>query len=567
MMTNNVPTEAEYIVVGGGLAGCVLASRLKQGNPSASVVLIEAGKDPTGHPLTSSPLACFAAHHSDLDYAYTTVPQVHLGGRKCYAAAAKCLSGGSAINYGTWTRGPAADFDHWAESVDDAGWSYQSLLQYFKKTEHLKSSHSMNSKQHGSDGPVHVVSVSDSDSKRQYPLRKPLEGAWSEIGVRRIEDGNSGAPEGLAELFENWRDGQRQCASQSYDLSGVVVLCSTIVHHIVIQELNGEKVASGVKLTDGHVISASREVIVSCGAYRTPQVLMLSGIGNQEDLAPHGISSIVECSDVGRNLHDHLSVCFWWRLRHPEGGLALGTPSWSDPAYSKGLPCDWIAMEQVPKEPLGKALARDGEIVRDHPLLEPGQCHLETLVPYVPAGAQIANVRIPIDGTYITTAVLGMKPTSRGTIKLSSDDPLTYPEIDPNYYATEADRVTIRYGVRQALRLLNETESGRSIVEGEYPPVGFPILTLDCTDDEIDARVKRIGNTFYHAGGSAAMGKVVDSQLQVLGVKGLRVADASVIPIPIAAHYQVIVYAIAEKAADMILQSSKKTSSQCQEGK
>ncbi|KAF4970021.1 hypothetical protein FSARC_2838 [Fusarium sarcochroum] len=560
-MAATIPTEADYIVVGGGLAGCVVASRLKQNSPSASVVLIEAGKDPVGHPLTSSPLACFAAHYSDLDYAYTTVPQEHLGGRKCYAAAAKCLSGGSAINYGTWTRGPAADFDHWAELVDDASWGYDSLLEYFKKVEHVKSGHSMDTKQHGNDGPIHVVSVSDSDSKRQYPLRKPLEDAWSEIGIKRIEDGNSGAPGGLAELAENWRDGQRQFASQAYDLSGVVVLCSTIVRRVVIQELNGEKVASGVELSEGQVISASREVIISCGAYRTPQVLMLSGIGNQKDLAHHGISSTVECPDVGQNLHDHLSVCLWWRLKHPEQGLALGTPSWSDPAYQKGLPCDWIALEQVPKETLSKALAHDGEITKDHRLLKAGQCHLETLIPYVPAGAQHANVNIPIDGTYITTAVLGMKPTSRGTIKISSNDPLTYPEIDPNYYATEADRVTMRHGVRQALRMLKETESGRDIAECEYPPDGFPILATDCTDAEIDARVKRVGNTFYHAGGSAAMGKVVDSRLQVLGVKGLRVADASVIPIPIAAHYQVIVYAIAERAADMILDTSKRASS------
>ncbi|KAJ4252303.1 hypothetical protein NW762_010900 [Fusarium torreyae] len=560
-MATTIPTEADYIIVGGGLAGCVVASRLKQNSPSASVVLIEAGKDPIGHPLTSSPLACFAAHYSDLDYAFTTVAQEHLGGRKCYAAAAKCLSGGSAINYGTWTRGPAADFDHWAELVNDPGWSYQSLLQYFKRIEDVKPRHSLDPKQHGSDGPIHVVSVSDSDHKRQYPLRKPLEDAFSEIGIKRIEDGNSGAPEGLAELAENWKDGQRQFSSQAYDLSGVVVLTSKIAGRVVIQEINGQKVASGVELADGQVISASHEVIVSCGAYRTPQVLMLSGIGDHKDLARQGISSTVECPDVGQNLHDHLSVCLWWRLRHPEDGLALGTPKWSDPAYQKGLPCDWIALEQVPKDTLADALARDGEVVKDHPLLEAGQCHLETLVPYVHAGAQHANVNLPIDGTYITTAVLGMKPTSRGTIRLSSDDPLAYPEIDPNYYATEADRVTMRYGVRQALRLLTETESGRSFVVSEYPPDGFPALTTDSTEDEIDARVKRVGNTFYHAGGSAAVGKVVDSRLRVRGVKGLRVADASVIPIPIAAHYQVIVYAIAEKAADMILESSRRASS------
>ncbi|KAF5017872.1 hypothetical protein F66182_10167 [Fusarium sp. NRRL 66182] len=305
----------------------------------------------------------------------------------------------------------------------------------------------------------------------------------------------------------------------------------------MIQECDGEKIASRVLLTDGQIISASREVIVPCGTCKTPQVLLLCGIGDQKELACHGVTAIVDCPDVGQNVHDHLAICLW----------------------CKGLFCDWITRDQAPAEALIEASAGDGETVNNHPLLRPGQCHLEWIVPHVPAGSQIANLEIPIDGSYITTAVLGMKPRSRVTFKLASDNPLTNPEIDPNYYATEADRVTIRYGVRQALRLRQDTRSGRSIVESECPPSGFPVLTTDCTDAEIDARVKGVGNTFYHAEGSAAMARVVDTQLQVRGIEGLRVADASVIPIPIAAHYQAAVYAIAERAADLVLQSIDNT--------
>jgi choline dehydrogenase-like flavoprotein len=284
---------------------------------------------------------------------------------------------------------------------------------------------------------------------------------------------------------------------------------------------------------------------------------MLSGIGNKEDLARNNIPLMADCPEVGRNFHDHLAVCLWWKLKHPEQGLAMGTPAWRDPAYSKGLPADWIAFQHVPTEILSKALMADGELTDAHELLKPERCHLETLICYAPAGAQLADVAIPIDGTHIATPVLSMTPTSRGTITISSKDPQAPPEIDPNYYATEADRQTLRYGIRQALQLLQETESGGSIVENEVPPAGYPTLSANSTDAEIDARVRRVGNTFYHAGGTASMGRVVDTQLRLLGVDRLRVVDASVIPIPIAAHYQAIVYAIAEKASDMIIQSMK----------
>ncbi|KAF2875852.1 glucose dehydrogenase [Massariosphaeria phaeospora] len=541
----------DIIIVGGGIAGCVLASRLHQRNKATKILLIEAGKNVVGHPLTSNPLDCFQAHFSELDWAYSTVPQPNLGNRNCYAAAGKALSGGAAVNYGTWTRGNAVDYDLWADVVKDKAWNYDGFLPYFRKTENHHDANA-DAKAHGFDGPVVTASVTSSSPSRKYPLRGPLQSAFSRIGVNKIADGNDGTPIGLSELIENWNQGKRQLASQIYPLDGVQVMTETLVSSIVVEECRGKKVATGVRLANGTTITASKEVIVSAGVYRTPQVLMLSGIGPGSDLERLGIPTVVDLP-VGRNFHDHLAVCQWWKLRHPEQGLAIGSPKWQDPGFFVGLPCDWIATQRVPEEPLRAALKKDagGKPVDDSALLSPKVAHTETLVVYAPAGAQIAGVDVPVDGTHIASAVLLMTPTSRGRITLANKDPTKSPVIDPNYYSTETDRVILREGLRSINKVLQATPEGRDMIESEVAP-GGTFLGPDSSDKDIDERAARVGNTFYHPAGTASMGSVVDTKLRVKGVEGLRVVDASVFPVPITAHYQVATYALAEKAIDII---------------
>jgi choline dehydrogenase-like flavoprotein len=555
---------SDFLVLGGGLAGSVIASRLADAHPSATVTVLEAGNDETSNPLTIYPLASFGAHFSPLDWAYFTVPQKHLDGKPRYAAAGKALGGSSAINYGTWTRGPKADYDAWGQLVGDARWSYDGLLPHFRKTEHHFGGG--DKPQHGFGGPITTASVTSSSAARVYPLREPVREAWQAIGAKQVDDANAGYPVGFSELVENWRDGRRQVSSAAYGLTGkpnVRVVTGVLVRRVILELVSGEKTAVGAEAADGAVYRARKEVIVTCGAYRTPQVLLLSGIGPAAELSRHRITPEVDLP-VGLNFHDHLSLNQFWKLAHPEQGLSTGTPLWTNAAYQLGLPCDWIAYSSATAAPLEEALKRDEqddvlptdakELGWARAVVADGRAHVETIVVYAPAGARIQGADVPLDGSHIATAVLCMHPTSRGSITLASADPRDPPVIDPNYYATENDRAILRSGVRQALNLVAalKMKDGAAVVTAETLPPGGQALAPGASDDEIDERVRGFAQTFYHAGGGACLGRVVDAECRVKGVRRLRVADASVMPAPISAHYQVATYAIAEQAAEMI---------------
>lgn len=289
----------DYLILGGGTAGCVLATRLKEYVPDASVTVVENGPDEHANPLMIEPMGTFQLHLSEYEYNYETAPQKSYDDRKVFNAGGKVLSGSSSVNYAMWTRGGKSDYDLWADLVGDSRWNYEGLLPYFRKTETHHDPQG-DQQQHGFSGPIHTTA-----SARQYPLKDSLRNAFLEgTHLPKNPDANAGNPIGIAPYTENWRDGKRQPSGKAYGLKGVEVLTKSCVRRIL---LDGN-VAKGAELVDGRQIFADREVIVCCGAIRTPQVLMLSGIGPSDELTKHGIPQLIDSPEVGKNFHDQ--VCF-----------------------------------------------------------------------------------------------------------------------------------------------------------------------------------------------------------------------------------------------------------------
>ncbi|KAK7917778.1 hypothetical protein PG985_011386, partial [Apiospora marii] len=505
-----LPVVWDYIVVGGGIAGSVISSRLLEQDPSLKILLIEAGPDVSDRTdivyINSTNTVM-----GDFDYNYQTVPQANLGNRVIPNPAGRALGGGSVINQaiiqGGWTRGSSLDYDLWAETVGDQRWSYAGQLPYFRKTEDYCDD--SNPDHHGRGGPVHVDSITCTG--RHYPLRDKVLESWHENGVQSIPDldGNAGRILGIGELYESRRDGKREIASSIYPLEGVTVLTETLVESVTLNNGDdGDVQATGVRLANGTEYQAKR-VVVSAGAYRSPQLLLLSGIGPAETLAQHGIEQVVELPDVGQNLADHMMLICQWRLKDPSLGYAYGSdnPLFSEPPYGAGNPNDWVTTTAVPKE--------DGEA--EHPdtgSSDQGDSQLADMETFISYSA-IPSVDPPIavDGTHLATSLASLHPTSRGHVTISSRDPRVPPVIDPNYLSTASDRRVWRESLRRLATVMvgDATALGRDVVASETPPSAFaarPLGPDTARDDEyLDARIAADAHSIYHPQGDLRDGQ------------------------------------------------------------
>ncbi|KAI1323056.1 alcohol oxidase [Xylariaceae sp. FL0255] len=535
----------DYIFVGGGLSASVVAHGLNERDRDLKILVVEAGPDANNDDSIVWPNSTNLIG-GNFDWKYKTVAQSNLDEREVSYPAGKALGGGTVINQSGWVRGDKFDFDLWGSTVGDPRWSYDGMLPYMTMSEKFWSN-SINTAEHGQYGPASIQS--ETSTNRTFPMREFTQQSWNDLGVETLPslDANAGNPIGIGELQENKMKGRRQIAAAIYSLRHVTVFTNTTVEKILIEPTPDGLAAVGIRLDTGAEIHG-REVILSAGAIRSPQILMLSGIGPADHLKKFNIPVLLDQPAVGENLADHGLFIHSWKLKDPSAGWCIGSanPLFEQPQYAWGAPADFLVSSDVPKDGLAAAIAADEGTTPSatHPLLL-RRTFAEHVFMY--AGAA--------DGSLVTFALLSLLTTSRGSITLASASIKDAPHIDPNFLGTAVDRYVAREGLKLQLRFAgsNDTVVGRDIIDDEVGAPGFDtVLSSTSTDAEADARLRAGLGTGYHPMGSLAMGAVVDTDLRVKGVRNLRVVDASIFPVVITGHLQVATYAMAEQAAAII---------------
>lgn len=523
--------EFDYVVVGAGSAGCVVASRLTE-NPRVRVCLIEAGprdKDPLIH----APMGfAFLPESSPINWRFDTAPQKHLNDRICFQPRGRTLGGSSSINAMIYIRGAASDYDGW-ERLGATGWSYADVLPYFKKAEgNARGADDW----HGGDGPLCV-----SDLRCRNPLCEIFLDAAMELQLPRNDDFNGAAQEGMGFYQVTQRNGRRCSAAVAYldparERPNLTIVSDAHAERILFHE----KRARGVKVRGkdgGEIIMARREVIVSAGAFQSPQLLMLSGVGPGAHLKQHGVDVIVDAPEVGGNLQDHLDYAVLRKTASPHSvGLNFSTIA--------RLPQAIMAYKKRGEGMLTSNLAEVGGFLKtDSALAEPDiQLH------FLPGLVDDHGRKKHLGGGY-SCHVCVLRPKSRGTVRLAGPDPTAAPEIDPNFLSDEDDLRRLVKGARIVHRIFDSPAF--SAVDGKQMYLG-----KDADDDALIADIRARSDTIYHPVGTCRMGSdataVLDPQLRVRGVEGLRVIDASVMPTLIGGNTNAPSIMIGEKGAALI---------------
>jgi choline dehydrogenase len=516
-----------YVIVGAGSAGCVLAARLTE-DPSVSVLLLEAGGEDDADEI-KIPAAFPTLFKTKWDWNYETTPQKHLDERRAYWPRMKALGGCSSMNAMIYIRGNRADYDGWRDQHGAQGWGYQDVLPYFVRAEHNSR---LSGPYHGTDGPQRVE-----DRRYTHELTDAWVAAAVSAGIKPTEDFNGAEQEGAGRYQVTCHKGRRWSTADGYlrPALGRPNLTVRTGAHTTRVLLRGDR-AVGVRYLRGGVegtAHASVEIILSGGAINSPQLLMLSGIGPAAHLRELGIDVAVNLAGVGENLQDHPVTPMLWNTRNTTDLADFSTPL---------RLAQWQA---TGRGPLASNVGEGGAFFASRDGLPAPD--LQILV--AASGFYDNGLREPV-GKRFTAGVTLVNVASRGRLRLRSADPLWRPQMDPAYFEEQADMDAMLAGCRRAVDIAGESAIA-AFLDGPSLPI-----RMDSDSDFAD-HIRAWCQTLYHPVGTCAMGdgedSVVDSQLRVHGVEGLRVVDASVMPTVPRGNTNAPTIMIAERAADLIL--------------
>jgi choline dehydrogenase len=532
-------TQFDYVIVGAGSAGCVLANRLSA-DGRHSVLLLEAGPRDT-YPWIHVPIGyAKTMFHPVVNWGFYTDPEPTMNGRKVYWPRGRTLGGSSAINGLISIRGQHADYDAWAAAGNE-GWSFADVLPWFRKLEHNVRGAG---EYHGDEGPLWA-----SDIDRPHPLVEAMIAGARELGIPRNDDFNGASQEGAGYYQLTTRRGFRCSTAVAYlnpARNRANLRIETNAH--ATRVLFDGRRASAIRYRQGGseaTAFARREVILCAGALQSPQLLQLSGVGSPALLREHGIDVVHALEGVGENLQDHLQARVIFRCTQPiTTNDALRT--WSGKLR--------IGLDYVLKRsgPMAVGINQGGIFARAMPdSTRPDvQFHFATLSSDM-AGSPVHTF------SGFTMSVCQLRPTSRGTVRIRSTDAFEPPSMQPHYLSTADDRATLVAGIRLA-RKLAATDAMRPLVAGEYRPGSEAE-----SDDALLEFAKNTGGTIFHPSGTTKMGPaadsraVVDPQLRVHGLDALRVVDCGIMPTLVSGNTNVPVVMIAEKAAAMMLADAR----------
>lgn len=515
-----------YVIVGGGTAGCVLANRLSA-DRDVTVLLVEAGPPDSDPAIKVPAMVAKAIGNPRNGWGYQSTPQAHVDGRQLPVPRGRVLGGCSSINGMVYFRGHPREYDAW----NQPGWRYEDLLPYFLKLEHYEAAAAPH---RAKGGPVTVI-----DIPKPNPLVTRFVDAAASLGYPRCADFNGPDPEGFGPRQGAIRKGRRVSGVTAYldpvrHRPNLRILTDHVVTRVVLKDGRAtgiEVQAQGARRT----IDARREVILSAGAYGSPQLLQLSGIGDPAELAAQGIAPLHALPDVGRHLHDHPASSVSMRTTNTDSyGL-----SWKTLPRALGIGLNYLLFR---RGALASNVFEANGFVRSRPDVD----RPDLQIIFMPAHRNANGHWLPIGHGYGIIFV-ALRPQSRGSVRLAGPDPHAKPLIDFNFLADPRDMDVLVEGFGLARRILAAAPFA-ALDSHETSP--GPAVT---TRVDIEAHIRRTLVTVHHPVGTCRMGDVVDPTLKVKGLQGLRVVDASVIPTVIAGNSNIPVNMVAERAADLIL--------------